>query len=202
MQATGELDLTGEGSKVNGKISVTHAELDQLLHAADADCGAAESHGVLCGIICAAGNADEMLWLEQILGEGNTLSASAQKSRELLARLYAESRLRLEEDGLDLVLLLPEDDTLLLLRSRALGQWCQGFLYGLALGGIRGNREPATNVGEIVHDFYEISNAGFDAGASDENEEAAYLEIVEYVRMSVLVCHHELQPPSAAERLH
>ena len=53
-----------------------------------------------------------------------------------------------------------------------------------------------------MHDFYEISNAGFDAEATDESEEVAYLEIVEYVRMSVLVCHHELQPPSAAERLH
>ena len=194
--------MVGEGSKVTGKMSVTHAELDQLLHAAAADCGAAESHGMLCGIICAAGEADEKLWLEQILGEGNTLSAAAQKSAELLARLYAESRLRLDEDGLDLVLVLPGDDTLLPLRSRALGQWCQGFLYGLALGGIRGNQEPAANLGEIMHDFYEISNAGFDAEASDEDEEAAYLEIVEYVRMSVLVCHHELQPPPAAERLH
>jgi hypothetical protein len=120
----------------------------------------------------------------------------------LLERLYAESRLQLEEDGLDLVLLLPEDDILLHHRSRALGRWCQGFLYGLAVGGIRGNRKPADNVDEIMHDFYEISNAGFNAAASDENEEAAYLEIVEYVRMSVLVCHHELQPPPAAERLH
>jgi uncharacterized protein YgfB (UPF0149 family) len=202
MQTTGGMDIAGEGSKVIGKTTLTHAELDQQLHAADADCGAAESHGMLCGIICAAGNADEKLWLEQILGEGNTLSAAAQKARELLERLYAESRLRLEEDGLDLVLLLPEDDILLHLRSRALGRWCQGFLYGLAVGGIRGNRKPAANVDEIMHDFYEISNAGFDAAASDENEEAAYLEIVEYVRMSVLVCHHELQPPPAAERLH
>jgi yecA family protein len=187
---------------VIGKTTLTHAELDQQLHAADADCGAAESHGMLCGIICAAGNADEKLWLEQILGEGNTLSAAAQKARDLLERLYAESRLQLEEDGLDLVLLLPEDDILLHHRSRALGRWCQGFLYGLAVGGIRGNRKPADNVDEIMHDFYEISNAGFNAAASDENEEAAYLEIVEYVRMSVLVCHHELQPPPAAERLH
>jgi uncharacterized protein YgfB (UPF0149 family) len=196
------MDQAGEGMKVNGKISVTHTELDQLLHAADADCGAAESHGMLCGILCAAGNADEKLWLEPILGEGNTLGAAAQESRELLARLYAESRLRLNEDGLGLVLLLPQDDALLPRRSRALGQWCQGFLYGLALGGIRGNREPAANVGEIMHDFYEISNAGFDAEAADETEESAYLEIVEYVRMSVLVCHHELQSLPAAERLH
>ena len=99
MQVTGAMGPAGEGTKVNGKISVTHAELEQLLHVANADCGAAESHGLLCGIICAAGDAHERLWLEQILGEGNTLSASAQRSRELLAILYAESRLRLDEDG-------------------------------------------------------------------------------------------------------
>jgi len=196
------MDLAGEGAKVTEKPPITHAQLDKVLQTADADCGAAESHGLLCGIICAAGNADEDLWLEQILGKGNTLSALAQTCRELLARLYAETRLLLTSDEPGLVLLLPNDDTLLPLRSRALGQWCQGFLYGLALGGVGGNSEQAGNLAEIMHDFFEISNAGFDPEAADEDEETAYLEIVEYVRVGVHLCYQELQLSQVPERLH
>ena len=55
-----------------------HAELEDLLQAAGAECGAAESHGLVCGMICAAGSAAKRGWLEHLLGEGNTLSAAAQ----------------------------------------------------------------------------------------------------------------------------
>ncbi|MDH3561200.1 MAG: UPF0149 family protein, partial [Gammaproteobacteria bacterium] len=95
------------------------------------------------------------------------------------------------------------DDIPLALRSKALGQWCQGFLYGLALGGVPEEGGQPGNVQEIMRDFYEISQASFDHDSDDETDEAAYIEIVEYVRMSVLLCHEELQPlhSQAPERL-
>jgi yecA family protein len=171
-----------------------YAGLENALQSADADCGAAESHGLLCGICCAAGKADTAPWLEHILGAGNTLSAAAQNCHELLTELYAATLQHLNDNDLGLELLLPGDDAPLALRSRALGQWCQGFLYGLALGGVREEGGQPGTIPEIMRDFYEISQTGFDHDADDETEEAAYMEIVEYVRMSVLLCHEELQP--------
>lgn len=189
---------------MNEKVAFDYAGLETALKSADADCGAAESQGLLCGICCAAGQADTAPWLGHILGEGNTLSAAAQASEELLQALYANIRLHLNADDLALELLLPGDDAPLAQRSRALGQWCQGFLYGLALGGVTQDGGQPETVTEIMHDFYEISRPGFAHDPDDETEEVAYMEIVEYVRMSVLLCHEELQPlhARAPERLH
>jgi uncharacterized protein YgfB (UPF0149 family) len=186
---------------LNETFKVTYDQLQAALQAADADSGAAESHGVICGIICAAGASEPALWFDHLLGEGNTDSATAQSARLLLRELYSESLLHLNDGDLGLVLLLPDDETLLSLRSKALGEWCQGFLYGLALGGVREAGVQKGSMGEIMHDFYEISNTRFEHELTDEDEESAYAEIVEYVRMSVLLCHEELRPLQAPQRL-
>jgi hypothetical protein len=178
-----------------------YAELEDALQAAGAGCGAAESHGLICGMICAAGSSVKRGWMEQLLGEGNTLSAAAQTVADMLATLYAGTLLKLNDGDLDLVLLLPADEQPLAMRSQALGQWCQGFLYGLALGGVTDDSRKPGNVTEIMHDFFEISNTRYDYESSEEAEEAAYQEIIEYVRMSALLCHEELQPVQAPPRL-
>ncbi len=188
---------------MNKTAAFDYTGLETALQSADADCGAAESHGLLCGISCAAGKADTLLWLEHIMGEGNTLSVAAQTCQEMLTALYASTLLHLNDGDLGLDLLLPGDAAPLALRSKALGQWCQGFLYGLALGGVSDDGGQPGNVPEIMRDFYEISHTRFDHDSDDETEEVAYMEIVEYVRMSVLLCHEELQPlhAQAPERL-
>jgi len=181
--------------------TVAYDRLQAALQTADADSGAAESHGVICGIICAAGTSDPAIWLDHLLGAGNTASVMAQSAQLLLTELYSETLLHFNDGDLGLVLLLPEDDTPLSLRSRALGEWCQGFLYGLALGGVREDGVMKGDMGEIMHDFYEISNTRFEHELTDEDEESAYAEIVEYVRMSVLLCHEELRPLQSPQRL-
>jgi uncharacterized protein len=186
---------------LNDTATVTYEGLQAALQAADASSGAAESHGLICGIICAAGASEPAPWLDHLLGEGNTAGAMAQTAQLLLTELYSESLLRLEDDDLGMALLLPDDATPLPVRSKALGEWCQGFLYGLALGGMREERERQGIVGEIMHDLFEISNTRFDDEVTDEDEETAYAEIVEYVRMSVLLCREELRPAQASERL-
>ena len=52
-----------------------------------------------------------------------------------------------------------------------------------------------------MKDFYEISHARFAYEVTDDTDEEAYMEIVEYVRMSVLLLHAELQPMPASARL-
>lgn len=195
------LQSTGEGRVLNETANVTYDRLQSALQAADADSGAPECHGVICGIICASGASEPSLWLDHLLGAGNAGSAMVQSAQLLLMELYSESRRHLNDGDLGLVMLLPEDDTPLSLRSKALGEWCQGFLYGLALGGVREDGIGKGNVGEIMHDFYEISNTRFEHELTDEDEETAYAEIVEYVRMSVLLCHEELRPLQAPQRL-
>ena len=193
--------VTPGGLHLDETEDVTYDRLQAAMQSADADAGAAESHGVICGFICAGGPSDPALWIDHLLGERNTAGAMAQSAQLLLMELYTESLLHLNDGDVGLVLLLPDDNTPLALRSKALGEWCQGFLYGLALGGVREDAVRMGDVGEIMHDFYEISHTRFEHELTDEDEESAYAEIVEYVRMSVLLCHEELRPLQASQRL-
>ena len=195
------LPLFKRGVVLQDTLSISHQELEQLLHAADAEGGASEAQGLLAGIICAGGKSEPALWLAHMLGE-NTLSAAANEVSEQLTSLHTDILRQFNDDAFGFNLILPEDDAPLSLRTEALSQWCSGFLYGLALGGIREDAEMPDSVREVMKDFYEISHARFAYEATDDEDESAYVEIVEYVRMSVLLLHEELQPVSTSARLH
>jgi yecA family protein len=182
-------------------LPCSYAELDALLRTAGADSDAAEAHGLLCGITCAGGRVAGSVWLEHLLGENNTLSAAAQDCGDALTTLQQEILRQLNDDALGLVLLLPHDNEPLALRTRALSHWCEGFLYGIALGGVRDATPLPHDSSEIIKDFYDISHAGFASEGTEYADEAAYLEIVEYVRMCVLLVHEELRPLPASPRL-
>ncbi|MBV8975363.1 MAG: UPF0149 family protein, partial [Sinobacteraceae bacterium] len=81
-------------------------------------------------------------------------------------------------------------------------QWCQGFLYGLGAGAITDATVLPGDVGEIVRDLTEISRAGVDASQEAESNEAAYTELVEFVRVGVQLLFEELAalryPPAPA----
>lgn len=178
-----------------------HAQLDRLLQTAGAESDAAEAHGLLCGMLCAGGRVADAVWLEHLLGDGNTLSAAARDCREALASLREAIRQDFDDDALGFMLLLPADDEPLALRTRALSHWCEGFLYGMALGGVSDSDALPEDTAEMMKDFYEISHAGFVSEGTDDADEAAYLEIVEYVRMCALLMREELRPAPAGTRL-
>ena len=176
-------------------------ELEEQLRKADADSGAAEAHGLLCGTVTAGGRIDPEVWLEHLLGTDNTLSVAAQACSDMLVNLQDDILARFNDGSFGFSVLLPPDSSNLPVRTRALSEWCGGFLYGLALGGVKEGAEQAETVEEVMKDFYEISHAGFVTEAPDEADEAAYAEIVEYVRMSVLLLYEELQAIPTTTRL-
>ena len=86
----------------------------------------------------------------------------------------------------------------------ALGEWCQGFLSGLTLGGISDFDKLGTDAREVVEDLVEIARAGtsYHLEGSEEDEQA-YAELMEYLRVGVLLINEELQPlKSAPEPTH
>ena len=175
----------------------SHEGLAGTLRSAGADSSASEAHGMLSGTICAAGKTSPELWLGYLLGEDNTLSAAANDCGDALIELQSELFRQLNDDAFGFDLMLPADEALLSLRTEALSQWCAGFLYGLALGGFREDVEMPGDVTEVMKDLYEISRARFAYEDPQEADETAYMEIVEYVRMSTLLLYEELQPVQA-----
>ncbi|HET7922526.1 MAG TPA: UPF0149 family protein [Gammaproteobacteria bacterium] len=167
-----------------------------------APAGAAESHGTLCGVVCSGAEADAA-WLAHLMGEPGADAAARRECDELLRALREHARRQLAGFDMEFVPLLPGDSTPLTERVEALGLWCQGFLFGLSLGRSRAALDQlAGEAGEVLHDVTEIARAGFDAGESDEADEQAYSELVEYLRVAVQILYEELNAAAVSEPEH
>jgi uncharacterized protein YgfB (UPF0149 family) len=164
---------------------------------------AAEAHGTLAGCLCAAQGYKVEDWLREILPEGR----AAPEAAAVLEELYTATVRALLQPDMEFELLLPADEQPIDVRTAALAQWCQGFLYGLGAGAVPDASELPGEVGEVVRDFIEISRAGVDDTQGEESNEAAYAELVEFVRVGVQLLFEELgalRPPAtpAAAPLH
>jgi uncharacterized protein YgfB (UPF0149 family) len=95
--------------------------------------------------------------------------------------------------------LLPDDDIPLAERAEALSSWCQGFLYGLGSGTTADPSRVSTEAAEIIRDFTEITHVGVDAGDETEENEVAFAEVVEFVRVGVQLLFTELAPARGEE---
>ena len=66
-------------------------------------------------------------------------------------------------------------------------------MFGIALAGIKDLSELPEDTSEILRDITSISQATEDE-EEDDLSEVAYLDILEYVRMGVLLINEEMQP--------
>lgn len=174
--------------------------LNEALTKAEAEFVAAESHGALCGMICAAGRVELASWLGQIFAELDMNNLLIQEASQLLVGLYNDTQAQLNDSEIDFSLLLPDDESELSVRTDALAAWCQGFTYGLASGGLKKDRELPEDTAELIRDMLEIARVGHDEEEVTDTDEDAYMQLYEYVRMGVLLINEELQPSLAAPR--
>jgi yecA family protein len=186
-------------------------QLEDMLFNVDAALGATESHGALCGMLCAQGATEASQWMLCVLGEHEETSKALQQAGKKLMQIHQISVEQMNDTEADFELMLPDDDEPLEMRIEALGAWCQGFVYGLAVGGIKEDTELPEDSKELITDILEISRAGYvadneaelatDEGSSEEDE-VAFMEVSEYVRMGVLLFYEELQPLQSSQTVH
>jgi yecA family protein len=148
-----------------------------------------EAHGTLAGALCAATDFGLEDWLREVYTDGQAGHDAAQ---EAMQALYAETRESLASGLMQFQVLLPGDDVPIADRATALGQWCQGFLYGLGTSAIPDVDTLPEQISEIVRDLSAITQVSVDAAESDETNEEAYTELVEFVRVGVQLLFDEL----------
>lgn len=151
----------------------------------------AECHGGLTGLLCATDTINNEQWVQELLSERSS-GPAALDDLSAVRRIYEITANDLEDADYSFRLLLPQDESPLHERAEALSQWCQGFLWGLGLGGIQEQAKLPGDVNEVMQDMSEISRLNF-AAAGTNDDEAAYAEIVEYVRMAALLIYEELR---------
>lgn len=170
-------------------FQVTFPEIARVLDDLQSSVPAAESHGCLCGALCTTSHYSVERWLDELVAQPDD---AADDRRRPLSLLFTDTVRALRGDEMELELLLPDDDNALEDRAAALSQWCQGFLYGFGSGAPVDARQLPPDVDEVLRDLTHIGRAAVESRDGSEEEEQAYAQIVEYVRVGVQLIHDEL----------
>lgn len=167
-------------------------ELDALLRRAGLSCGAFGAHGLLSGCLVADASLPAAR-LAAALGvrepEPGHDEAAFQQALETL-RLQVLRALNDADLAFEPLLSSSED---LAQRARSLGLWVDGFLGGLGQTPRLGGLKPSAEATEILRDFAQIAGIDPEPDYNEENEEA-FAELSEYVRVGVMLLADELAP--------
>lgn len=174
---------------------VEYGTLEDSLQRCGSNWNAAQTHGLLAGRLAIAGAPAGPDWLLQVLEnveESNALRVECQK---LLDILYQATFWQLSERLSEFEPLLPGDNDDVGLRTEALAHWSEGFLHGLVSakhGDALKERLAAEPLSDIIRDMLQITRAGLDEEGDQEENERAYVELVEYLRVAAQLCYEEL----------
>jgi len=163
----------------------------------------AECHGVICGLVCreSAETANDCL---HHLNALQSLVDPDPALQELVVELHESTVRQLDDEEMGFVLWLPDDDEPLEERTIALARWCAGFLAGLASGGQFDSLSEEAR--EAIDDLAQIGRAELTApGGVDEDsedDEEAFFEISEYVRIIALMMREEFRGPGSEDLIH
>jgi uncharacterized protein len=185
------------GNHNSPMLPATYDEFERVLRDARALPEPAEAHGTLAGALCSSRDYGLIEWLREILPEDSPEDEALQSS--VLQNVYNAMVRTLVGSDADFEPLLPDDDSPLAQRADALSQWCQGFLYGLGSGTTSDPGQVSTEAGEIIRDLTEITHVGVDSDDETEENEVAFAEVVEFVRVGVQLLFAELAPARGEE---
>lgn len=164
-------------------------EIEQIMSSLaqiSSDSSASEAHGILCGLVCAKGNIEPQEWLQHIAPERATGDLLALQGEQLLQRFFMETIASLADSNMKFYPLLPDDENPLICLE-AIAQWAQGFLMGLSLAGIQITSAIPDDVEDFIETMVSISDADSYELAGDESDEQAIVELIEFIRIGVLL---------------
>ena len=175
---------------------VDFIDIEDALRRVDSSAEASECHGILCGMLCSAGRAELNVWVKQVMGENelDTSDVLARESLEQLGQLYEDTVGQLNDTEMGFQLLLPEDKENLRYNVQALSEWCEGFLLGFSMGATHAEDSLPDEVKELLTDFVEITKVDADEESEEEQDLESFVEVIEYVRMGVLLIQELLHP--------
>jgi len=175
-------------------LSIDLNELDAALERCGAHWRGSQTHGLLCGGLSTFGPDGALVWRDQVLEGLEPGNAQRAECEFLLDELFQQTWRQLAERQSDFELLLPSDAENAADRARALADWCEGFLHGLVSQTHSDDmraRLGAEPLSDIIKDMLEMTRATV---GDEEGEaiDAAYVELVEYVRVGVQLAFEEL----------
>lgn len=149
-----------------------------------------EAHGILCGQLSGGLKADGTAWLNLFLPNLGVKREPWDDSREWFCELRNCTLSELVDDQFNFMPILPDDEDPLETRLTALAEWCSGFLAGFGTTGERKKDDFTEDCLTALRDLQQISQVDTEI-EEEEMGEAAYFEVLEYVRMAALMLFTE-----------
>ena len=178
-------------------------ELEAELQKIESLASPSEAHGILCGQLSGGKYMDDMAWLKVFLPNIGVKREPWENTREWLYSLRQFTLEELTDNQFNFMPLLPDDEDPLDSRLGSLAEWCSGFLAGFGSTGARKPEEFTEDALTALKDIRQISQVDTEVD-EEEDGEAAYFEVLEYVRMAALMIFTEfalsrenLVPPNA-----
>ncbi|MEY3219481.1 MAG: hypothetical protein RIT27_838 [Pseudomonadota bacterium] len=166
-----------------------YAKLQSALQETTSLIELSELHGFFTGLLCFKQKIVLTDWQFQ-LGEASELSESNEQAINLFQKLLDATREQLKSTEFEFILLLPPDDALLSQRLQALQDWCQGFLYGVGVGKPKNDHFTLIEQ-EFISDVSTFSQRLLNDCVENNDNENAYVELVEYLRAGVFNLYEE-----------
>jgi len=142
--------------------------------------------------------------LSQVLDGSGPATEQRDDAEETLRQLYEATYRQLAERQSGFEPLLPADDDSESDRAAGLAHWCEGFLHGLVSTGnsdaVR-ERLGAEPLADIIRDMLQLTRAVADDDDDPEGRDAAWAELVEYLRVAAQLAYEELadlRPPAGS----
>lgn len=179
----------------------TYTDVELALRHADSQMSASEAHGCLCGLLCSPEKITLSVWLSIVCEDSEEDASAAGSDHSVLRSAYEQTVETLSDPQAFLEPLIPGDREPLGDRLEAIGEWCEGYLYGLALGGVKGDSPISDASAEVLRDLAEIARSQFEF-EEDEEHEAALFEVIEYLRVGIQLIREELSDAHVPTRLH
>lgn len=169
--------------------------VDDALKRSGSSWDAAQAHGLLSSKLAVGGIVGGQEWLQLVQETVDPQNALAKDSSELLMGLIQATYTSLSERQSAFAPLLPDGGESAARRIEGLAHWSEGYLHGLVSadhGEAQRKRLAEEPIADVIKDMLEITRAGCDEDADAESEEAAYVELVEYLRVAAQLVYEEL----------
>ncbi|HSX20625.1 MAG TPA: UPF0149 family protein [Gammaproteobacteria bacterium] len=170
---------------------ISYSKLQTTLNKLGAQLNAAETHGLLTGMLSLAKTNDNNAW-QTTLVENLDCATPTKSQWEIITAATSQIVAEFTDENFGFNILLPPDNLPLQDRVTALGFWCRGYLSGLGLVGITKEDLANETIKELVADLSQIAHVGIETDSSEEDENN-YMELVEFVRVAVQNIQLELQ---------
>ena len=176
---------------------MNHEHIDRVKKKARISIDVSEYHGKISACLCCDNISAEDLLPEEVKAGRCSLSLETMELKTVLVKVIAETLEKLNDAEMTFYPLLSPDSASLADRTGSLSSWCQGFIDGFGLAIAQKNIPigPADQdiIGEIIEDFSQISKLTSASVMNQDEEELAYMEVVEYVRVGVQLIFEEMQ---------